>query len=46
VHAIDSAERRAEIAKARAAVEDHPVVRDIVRLFDAELRDIKLPEKE
>ncbi|HEY2367894.1 MAG TPA: DNA polymerase III subunit gamma/tau [Polyangiaceae bacterium] len=46
VHAIDSAERRAEISKARAAVEDHPVVRDIVRLFDAELRDIKLPEKE
>ena len=46
VHAIDSAERRAEIAKARAAVEDHPVVREIVRLFDAELRDIKLPEKE
>ncbi|HEY2369713.1 MAG TPA: hypothetical protein VGH87_25115, partial [Polyangiaceae bacterium] len=46
VHSIDSAERRAEIAKARAAVEDHPIVRDIVRLFDAELRDIKLPEKE
>jgi DNA polymerase-3 subunit gamma/tau len=46
VHAIDSAERRAETAKARAAVEDHPIVRDIVRLFDAELRDIKLPEKE
>jgi DNA polymerase-3 subunit gamma/tau len=46
VHAIDSAERRAEIAKARAAVEEHPIVREIVRLFDAELRDIKLPEKE
>jgi DNA polymerase-3 subunit gamma/tau len=46
VHAIDSAERRAEIAKARAAVEQHPVVREIVRLFDAELRDIKLPEGE
>ena len=46
VHAIDSAERRADIARARAAVEDHPVVREIVRLFDAELRDIKLPEKE
>ncbi len=46
VHAIDSAERRADVAKARAAVEDHPIVRDIVRLFDAELRDIKLPEKE
>src|SRR5262249_29846167 len=44
VHAIDSAERRAEVAKARAAVESHPLVREIVRLFDAELRDVKLPE--
>ena len=46
VHAIDSAERRAEIAKARAAVEQHPLVRDVVRIFDAELRDVKLPEKD
>jgi len=44
VHAIDSAERRAEIARARTAVEQHPLVRDVVRIFDAELRDIKLPE--
>jgi DNA polymerase-3 subunit gamma/tau len=46
VHAIDSAERRAEIAKARAAVEQHPLVRDVVRIFDAELRDVKLPDRE
>jgi DNA polymerase-3 subunit gamma/tau len=46
VHAIESAERRAEVAKARAAVENHPLVRDIVRVFDAELRDIKLPKEE
>jgi DNA polymerase-3 subunit gamma/tau len=46
VHAIDSAERRAEIAKARQAVVDHPIVRDVVRLFDAEIRDVKLPETE
>jgi DNA polymerase-3 subunit gamma/tau len=46
VHAIDTAERRAEIAKARTAVENHPLVRDIVRLFDAELRDVKLPKEE
>ena len=45
VHAIDTAEKRAELAKARASVESHPLVRDIVRLFDAELRDIKLPEE-
>jgi len=44
VHAIDSAERRAEIAKARTAVEQHPLVRDVIRLFDAELRDVRLPE--
>ncbi len=44
VHAIDSAERRAEVAKARAAVENHPIVRDVVTRFDAELRDVKLPE--
>ncbi len=46
VHSIDSAERRVEVAKARAAVESHPLVRDIVRLFDAELRDIKLGKEE
>jgi DNA polymerase-3 subunit gamma/tau len=46
VHAIDTAERRADIAKARTAVEEHPLVRDIVRLFDAELRDVKLPKDE
>ena len=44
VHAIDAAERRAERVKARASVENHPLVRDIVRVFDAELRDIKLPK--
>jgi len=46
VHAIDSAERRAELAEARTAVEQHPLVRDVVRIFDAELRDIKLPERD
>jgi hypothetical protein len=44
VHVIDAAERRAERVKARASVENHPLVRDIVRVFDAELRDIKLPK--
>ena len=44
VHAIDAAAKRAELVKARAAVENHPLVRDVVRVFDAELRDVKLPE--
>jgi hypothetical protein len=42
--AAAAAERRgAELAKARAAVEGHPVVRDAIRLFDAQLRDVRLP---
>jgi DNA polymerase-3 subunit gamma/tau len=39
-----SAEKRAdELARARAAVEEHPLVREAVKLFGAQLRDIKLP---
>lgn len=43
VYAIESAQRKAELAKARDAVEQHPVVREVLTLFAAELRDIKLP---
>jgi len=42
-----SADRRsAELAKARAAVEGHPLVQEAVRLFGAQLRDVKLPSGE
>jgi DNA polymerase-3 subunit gamma/tau len=41
--AIAAEVRGAEVAKARAAVEGHPLVRDAIRLFDAQLRDVKLP---
>jgi hypothetical protein len=41
--AIAAEQRGAELAKARAAVEGHPLVRDAIRLFDAQLRDVKLP---
>jgi hypothetical protein len=40
----EKAEKRsAELAKARAAVENHPVVQEIVRLFGAQVREVKLP---
>ncbi len=40
---IEGERREGEIAKARAAVEDHPMVREAVRLFGAQVRDVKLP---
>jgi DNA polymerase-3 subunit gamma/tau len=43
VAAIDAERRNVETAKARAAVESHPLVREATRLFDAKLRDVKLP---
>ena len=46
VYAIETAQRKAELAKARSAVEQHPVVREVVALFAADLRDIKLPGDE
>jgi len=44
--AIDAERRRAEDAQARAAVEAHPIVREAMRLFDAQLRDVRLPRGE
>jgi DNA polymerase-3 subunit gamma/tau len=43
VAALDAERRGAEIARARAALEQHPVVQEAIRLFDARVRDIKLP---
>jgi DNA polymerase-3 subunit gamma/tau len=40
---LDAADRREQLAKARAAVENHPLVQKAVQLFGAEIRDIKLP---
>jgi DNA polymerase-3 subunit gamma/tau len=40
---IAAEQRSAELAKARAAIEGHPVVRAAIRLFDAQLRDVRLP---
>jgi DNA polymerase-3 subunit gamma/tau len=38
--------RRDALAKARAAVEAHPLVVDAVKLFGAELREVRLPPEE
>jgi hypothetical protein len=43
VAAIDAAERKAELAKARAAVEHDPMVQKAIAIFGAELREIRLP---
>ncbi len=46
VFAIDSAQRQADLKKARAAVEGHPMVKAVVELFGAEIREVKLPKSE
>jgi DNA polymerase-3 subunit gamma/tau len=43
VAAIDAAERRDQLAKARAAASTHPLVQKAIALFHAELRDVRLP---
>jgi hypothetical protein len=43
VASLDAEVRAQELAKARAAVEGHPIVREAVRLFGAQIRDVKLP---
>jgi DNA polymerase-3 subunit gamma/tau len=46
VASVDAERRSAELAKARARVEEHPVVREAIRLFGAQVRDVKLPNGE
>jgi DNA polymerase III subunit gamma/tau len=43
VASIDEAKRQEQIAAARAAVENHPLVREAIALFGAEIRDVRLP---
>jgi DNA polymerase-3 subunit gamma/tau len=43
VAALDAEQRIADIARARAAVAAHPVVQEAIRLFGAQLREVKLP---
>jgi DNA polymerase-3 subunit gamma/tau len=43
VAAMEAERRAAATAKARAAVQEHPVVKEVIRLFGAQVRDVKLP---
>jgi hypothetical protein len=46
IASLDAAKRRAELAAARAMVEHHPLVQKAIAIFDAELKDIRLPARE
>ncbi len=46
VAAIDAEHRAEDITRARAAVESHPLVQEAIRLFGAQLRDVRLPPDE
>jgi hypothetical protein len=43
IASVDAERRAAELARARAAVEEHPLVREAVRVFGARVREVKLP---
>lgn len=46
VASLDAAKKKAALLEARAQVEKHPLVQKAIALFDAELKDIKLPAQE
>ncbi len=46
VASLDAAKRRAALVEARSAVEKHPLVQKAIAIFDAELKDIRLPAQE
>jgi DNA polymerase-3 subunit gamma/tau len=46
VAAIDAERRARDLATARASVESHPIVQEAIRVFGAQLRDVKLPKVE
>lgn len=41
---LDAEARRAALERAREAVANHPLVRKAIELFDADLRDVRLPQ--
>jgi hypothetical protein len=43
VASLEADRRAAELASARAEVEAHPLVQEAIRLFGAQVRDVKLP---
>jgi DNA polymerase-3 subunit gamma/tau len=46
VASLDAAKRKAALLEARAQVEKHPLVQKAIAIFEAELKDIKLPAQE
>jgi DNA polymerase-3 subunit gamma/tau len=46
VASLDAAKRKAALVEARAQVEKHPLVQKAIAIFDAELKDIKVPTQE
>jgi DNA polymerase-3 subunit gamma/tau len=46
VASLDAAKRKAALIEARAVVSNHPLVKKAIALFDAELKDIRLPAQE
>ncbi len=46
VAALDAAQRKADLAKAQAAAQEHPLVQKAIALFSAELKDIRLPDSD
>ena len=46
VASIDASLRRDELARARLAVAEHPLVKQAIALFGAELRDVRLPGRD
>ncbi len=43
---LDAAKKKAALAEARAHVENHPLVQKSIAIFDAELRDVRLPAQD
>jgi hypothetical protein len=46
VASLEAEKRRVDLAAARAAVESHPLVQEAIRVFGAQLRDVKLPSSD
>ena len=46
VASLDAAKRKAALIEARSQIEKHPLVQKAIAIFDAELKDIKVPAQE
>lgn len=46
IASLDAAKRKAAIVEARAKVANHPIVQKAIAIFDAELKDVRIPAQE